>query len=323
MTTKRVDAMEQSARERRGDKAERAGAEKPFERRRASGCLWDACEALLGAGGDPKALARALDSLQLAFDCAGVAIHAVGPDGELQPLCARGEWRTAPGDLRECLGAPLSRGGERVGALDLQGRKHQRWSPDQVALVRTATGALGAALGARLELERLRLQPGRDSITGLADGQAFRERLFEELARVRRGGLAMSIVTLDVDHFAALNARYGREAGNHVLIEFALVLKVAVRDTDVLARLAGDQFAVLLPECDAGPARRLAERLRRTLEEHRFARVGRLSVSAGVASSPRDGTDALELMGGADAALDIAKKAGRRRTASLPSGHTH
>ncbi len=309
--------------ERKGDARDAGGAARVADRRAASGCLWDACEALLASQGDPEALPRALDSLLAAFDCDGVALHAVGPQGRLEPWCARGQWQSAAGDLRECIGVPLFRGRERVGALDLRGRKDQRWRPEQQSLVRPAAGALGAALGARRELERLRRAPGRDPVTGLADSKAFHQRLLEEFARAQRSGVALSVVTIDLDHFAALDTRFGRPAADQVLAECALVLKVALREGDFLARLAGDQFGVVLPDCDLAPARRLAERLRHAIEEHRFARAGRLSCSAGIASTPRDGLDATELLSAAEQALGLAKKAGRRRTAANGPSHTH
>jgi diguanylate cyclase (GGDEF)-like protein len=309
--------------ERKGDSRDGIEVPRRGDRRAASGCLWDACEALLGSLADPGALGRALDSLLQAFDCAGVALHAIGPQGRLEPWSARGEWKAVAGDLRECIGVPLFRGRERVGALDLRGRKGQRWRPEQHALVRTASGALGAALGARLELERLRRAPGRDAITGLADARAFHQRLLEEFSRAQRAGQPLAVVTLDLDHFGALATRYGGPAADEVLAECALVLKVTLRDGDFLARLGGDQFGVILPDCDVAPARRLAERLRHAIEEHRFARAGRLSVSAGVASTPRDGLDPTELLGAAEEALGLAKKSGRRRTAARGPAHTH
>ncbi len=310
-------------RERKGDATVAAEQPRVADRRVASGCLWDACEALLASQADPLALPRALDSLLAAFDCAGVALHALGPQGHLEPWCARGEWQAEPGDLRECIGVPLFRGRERVGALDLRGRKGQRLRPDQHSLVRTASGALGAALGARLELERLRRAPGRDAVTGLADSKAFHQRLIEEFARAQRGGAPLAVVSIDLDHFAALNARYGRAAGDQVLAEAALVLKVTLREGDFLSRLAGDQFGVILPDCDLAPARRLAERLRHALEEHRFPRAGRVSCSAGVASTPRDGLDATELLDAAEQALGLAKKSGRHRTAASGPAHAN
>ena len=318
-----ASSSERTPRERKGDARGALEVPRGADRRAASGCLWNACEALLVSGGDPEALPRALDALREVFDCDGVALHAVGPEGGLEPWCARGDWTDVPGDLRECLGVPLFHGRERVGALDLRGRRGQRWRPDQHALVRTASGALGAALGARLELERLRRAPGRDAVTGLPDAKAFHQRLLEEFARAQRGGTPLAVVTLDLDHFGAIVSRYGQASADQVLAECALVLKLALREGDVLARLEADRFGVLLPDCDLAPARRLSERLRHSLEEHRFSRAGRLSCSAGVASTPRDGLEATELLAAAEQALGIAKKSGRRRTATSGPAHAH
>src|SRR5262249_650937 len=156
------------------------------------------------------------------------------------------------------------------------------------------------------ELDRLRATPGRDPVTGLPDARAFRERLSETLAHSRRHGVAVGVVLVDFDHFAALNRRYGRAVGDAVLREAGLLLKLTLRESDGLARLGGDAFGAILPETDAGPAARAAERVRRALEEHRFARVGHLSASAGVVSSPRDGLEALELLDLADRTLNVA-----------------
>jgi len=314
---------ERGPRERKGDDRSQGASPRLGDRRAASGCLWDACEALLSMPADPAALERALDALLAAFDCEGAALHARSAEGELEPWCARGAWEREAGDLREAMSVPLFRGRERVGALDLLARRGQRWKPEQRSLVRTASGALGAALGARLELDHLRREPGRDEVTGLADARAFHQRMVEEMGRAEQTGVALAVVTLDLDHFAALNERFGKESGNLVLAESALVLKLALREGDFVARLGGDEFGVLLPDCDLPPARRLAERLRHALEEHRFPRVGPISVSAGVAASPRDGMDPTELLSAAERALGLAKKAGRHRTAASSPSQSH
>jgi diguanylate cyclase (GGDEF)-like protein len=295
---------------RSGDADERG------QRRRASRSLWAACEALLSA--EPRAIARALDALAQAFDCEGVAIHALAPTGTLDPLCARGEWKHKAGDLRACLSVPLHRADERVGTVDLVARAGRGWTPAQMSLVRTAAGALGAALGARLELTRLRSAPGRDSITGLPDATMFHGRLDEELARSRRQGTPVGLLMLDLDHFGALNKKYGRPTGDRTLAEVALVMRLVLRESDVIGRLGGDQFAILLPETDVVPARRCAERLLHALEEHRFERVGPLSASVGIVTAPKHGADSLTLLDAADRALGLAKKAGRRRATATP-----
>lgn len=318
-----ANAPASGPRERKGDA--RGGAEAPRQgdRRAASGCLWDACEAILSSHVDDAALERALDALLQAFECDGVALHVRNAANELEPWCARGEWERGAGDLRQAMSVPLQRGNDRIGALDLLARKGQRWKPEQLSLVRTASGALGAALGARLELETLRSQPGWDEVTGLADARTFHQRLVEEMGRAEEAGVPLAVITLDLDLFAAINEKYGRETGNQVLAESAMVLKLALREGDVIGRLGGDEFGVLLPDCDLAPARRLAERLRHALEGHRFPRVGALSVSAGVAASPRDGMDPTELLGAAARALSLAKKAGRHRTAASGPAQAH
>lgn len=258
----------------------------------------------------------ALETLRAAFGCDGVAIHAAGPSGMIEPWCALGRWQLAPRDLRDCISVPLLRGTERLGTLDLMARPGQRWTPQHLGLVRTASGALGAALGARLELERLRRQPGRDPVTGLPDERAFAERCEEELARARGVGIPLAVALVEIDRFPALTARYGGTVADGVLAEAALVVKLALRDGDVVARLSGARFGLVLPEAGAGPALRCAERVRRAIEEHRFARVARVSATAGAAASPCDGLEAVELLEKAAKALALARKSGRRRTGS-------
>ncbi len=294
-----------------------------MERRRASRSLWRACEALLSAAIDPRALDQALADLQAAFECDAVVLMARGPTGTLEPWRTCGGWASRPGDLRDCLTVPLLRGSERVGTLDLLARPGQRWQAAQLGLVRAASGALGAALGARFELESLRRQPGRDPATGLPDARSFHERLSEELARVRMHGAPLAVAVLEVNRFAALEKRFGSAVAHAVLAEAALVLRLALREADVLTRAAGARFGVLLPETEAAAALRVAERLRRTVEEHRFARVARVSLSAGVAASPRDGLDSVEILHALERALALAAKSHSAHAVAAESAQAH
>lgn len=317
--------MSDRAAERPGtepDPPQRAGdGDRIGQRRRASSSLWAACEALLSS--DRRAMQRALDDLAEAFECDGVALHVMGPGGELEPWCARGRWRQKPGELRACLTVPLRRGDEQVGTLDLVAPTGRAWNADRYGLVRTAAGALGAALGTRLELERLRDQPGRDPVTGLPDGATLRMRVAQELSRSRRDAQPVTLVMLDLDHFEGINTKYGRAAGDRVLAEAALVLRLALRESDVVARMGGDQYGILLPGTDPRPAAQVAERLARALEDHRFERVGRISASFGIATGPRGAGDTLELLDQAEKALGLAKKNGRRRVNSAPATGIH
>lgn len=305
---------------RRAADAERGPA---AARRRASRSLWEACEALLAAA-EPRSMNRALDGLLSAFDCEGVALHVLDDKGDMQPMCARGAWEsTGQGKLRACVSVPLARGTERIGSLDLWAHHGHRWKPEQLGMIRAAAGTLGAALGARLELRRLRHQPGRDSLTGLPNARAFQEQLTAELSRSVRHATPLAVLSLDIDLFAAINRRFGRPAGDRVLADAGWLLKLTLRESDVIARLADDQFIVLLPETDLSAARRCADRLRHALEGHHFARVGPISASIGVSASPRNGHDALELLEAADRALALAKKAGRRKVVCADNPRTH
>lgn len=310
----------------RADEAVRGGdpqGDERTRRRRASTALWQAVEAMLAAPAEPEALDRALESLRAAFDCDAVALHARAASGEIEPWCALGAWETGVGDLRDTLTVPLLRGRERMGELALQGKPGQRFRAGQLGLVRAASGALGAALGARLELEQLRHQPGRDPVTGLPDARTLLLRLEQELSRSRRHGPPVGLVVLELDHFDALRERYGTAVADAVLAEAALVLTLTLRTSDVVARLEDARFALVLPETDALPSLRCAERVRRMLEEHHFARAGRVSATAGVAACPRDGIDVAELVDRAEGALAVARKSGRRRVAAVPGGFAH
>ena len=104
---------------------------------------------------------------------------------------------------------------------------------------------------------------------------------------------------------------------------YPLVLKLVLRESDVVSRLDGDSFAVMMPETDRDSALRCADRVRRALEEHRFRRAGHLTASVGVAACPTDGGEAVELLDAAERALTLAKKNGRRRVMVAARGAMH
>jgi diguanylate cyclase (GGDEF)-like protein len=165
----------------------------------------------------------------------------------------------------------------------------------------------------RLVRQRLEGLARTDALTGLANHRHFQERLRAELDRAQREASQLTLIVLDVDHFAALNDDRGHRFGDRVLTEIAATLAAGVRASDVVARLGGGRFAVLLPGSSGRSAGVLADALR--------ARIARLcpdgcavAASAGVASVPGDATDASALIEAADGALQWAKRDGRDRT---------
>jgi diguanylate cyclase (GGDEF)-like protein/PAS domain S-box-containing protein len=158
-----------------------------------------------------------------------------------------------------------------------------------------------------------------DALTGLPNRRLFGERLAHELKRVRRDGQHLALLALDLDHFKAVNDRFGHDVGDSLLIEAALRIGACVREIDMVARLGGDEFVVLLCDLDAEPG--VVERIARALVERLAQPYAQLaastqlqqpSASLGIAFCPEDSADAEGLYRCADQALYAAKSAGRR-----------
>ncbi|SDO23429.1 PAS domain S-box-containing protein/diguanylate cyclase (GGDEF) domain-containing protein [Rhodoferax sp. OV413] len=162
----------------------------------------------------------------------------------------------------------------------------------------------------------LRQVASTDSLTGMASRSHFMERAETELARARRHGRPLAMVMLDVDHFKQINDRFGHAMGDEVLRMLTRTCRLLVRQQDVMGRLGGEEFSVLMPETDSAEALALAERLRTALETMPMASVRGEAVSVtasfGISSlRPDDSLDSL--LARADAGLYLSKHAGRNR----------
>jgi diguanylate cyclase (GGDEF)-like protein len=151
----------------------------------------------------------------------------------------------------------------------------------------------------------------RDGLTGLLNHRAFHLRLATEVAHAQRVGSAISLLLVDLDHFKDINDHYGHLAGDDVLRRVAEVLQDVARDGDVVARVGGEEFCVLLPNTSSIGARLPAERVRAAVAIIRDPVP--LTVSVGVSSFPEDAPIARELFERADEALYEAKRRGRNR----------
>ncbi|TDY88394.1 UNVERIFIED_ORG: diguanylate cyclase (GGDEF)-like protein [Herbaspirillum seropedicae] len=160
--------------------------------------------------------------------------------------------------------------------------------------------------------EKLSLLAVTDKLTGLANRMKLDEALDSEITRARRYGKNLSLILLDVDHFKEVNDKFGHSAGDAVLVRIAEILSTSVRATDVVGRWGGEEFLIILPECDVVAASRMAEKLRLIVERNSFTLAGNRTCSFGVAAyqSGQDGTTLVTL---ADSALYRAKNSGRNR----------
>jgi two-component system cell cycle response regulator len=166
--------------------------------------------------------------------------------------------------------------------------------------------------------EKLRFEAMHDSLTGLFNRRATMDQLDRELSRAWRVGSPVAAVMIDVDHFKSVNDAHGHAGGDAVLREVAARLRQTLRAYDTLGRIGGEEFVVLLPECDADGAAAVAERLRMLVSEKPIATSNgplRITASFGISSTSQQGPrgTAEELLRTADQALYAAKRGGRNR----------
>lgn len=160
--------------------------------------------------------------------------------------------------------------------------------------------------------DELRALSVTDALTGVHNRRYFQERLTLEMARVSRGNGDLAVIMLDIDHFKAINDRYGHAAGDRVLQVVCERIGHRLRRTDVFCRLGGEEFMVLCPDTDGHQAHRLALELWLSLRTLPFDGVGTVTASFGIASwRAPEGADDMLLR--ADSGVYAAKQAGRDR----------
>lgn len=155
-----------------------------------------------------------------------------------------------------------------------------------------------------------------DSLTGVASRRAFSEAAEAEMQRALRYRSELSLLMMDLDHFKVVNDTHGHVTGDAVLVSFAQTVQQLVRKVDMVARLGGEEFVVLLPNITAEQATALAERIREAVYTSRLHVEGKpvqFSVSIGVAQFDRRELSLAGWMARADAALYQAKEQGRNR----------
>jgi diguanylate cyclase (GGDEF)-like protein len=170
----------------------------------------------------------------------------------------------------------------------------------------------------RVEVAELRAQvdlvASADPVSGAVNRRAFLDAFRREWQRSRRYGRSLSVIMADIDQFKAINDGYGTEVGDRILRLVAQSFRKTARVSDVIGRYGGDSFAIVLPEADLQATRRVAERLRKGLENAVFEHKGRpilVTSSFGVACAEEGDPEPEALLLRADDCLYQAKRAGR------------
>lgn len=164
----------------------------------------------------------------------------------------------------------------------------------------------------RRENRRLERLATRDPLTSCYNRRSFHEHFESHWNSARRHGFPLACVLIDIDHFKLINDNYGHPAGDDVLCQFAELVRKSARDSDVICRYGGEEFAILLPHTTLDAAREAAERLRANIETSLFAEL-QVTASFGVSEMSLGANSPEVLIDQTDRCLLAAKRDGRNR----------
>jgi diguanylate cyclase (GGDEF)-like protein/PAS domain S-box-containing protein len=266
-----------------------------------------ACEQLLGYTASELAGPQALLDLVPADErqIAVAAIEALAA-GE-SPVRAEFHWRTRNGELRLIEWSNTALTGPDGSVTHLVGTgidvtETRQWAAERVAAE-----------------ERLRHMADHDALTGLYNRRRFEEELDRHIVHGRRYGVDGALLVIDLDRFKRVNDEHGHRAGDRVLAAVGRVLRGRLRESDILARFGGDEFAVLMPHGGAPEAAELANLLVTAVSREVVTPAGRLDASVGYALFEDATSSSDEVLSRADDAMYADKAEGSGTTRHLRS----
>ncbi len=208
-----------------------------------------------------------------------------------------------------------------IGTISLYAMLESRFKDDHLRILGSICQKAAPAIQNAQKFGEAQEEAAADPLTGLPNIRYLRQYFAQEIAKSRRYGCPLSILGMDLDGFKAVNDEYGHQAGDRVLVEVARVLRRSLRESDLVARHGGDEFIAALLQTTHEDALRLAENLRRVIEnislEITPGELVRVGISIGCASYPEHGSTLEGLLQVADAGmyLDKRRRAGLTATA--------
>jgi diguanylate cyclase (GGDEF)-like protein len=220
-----------------------------------------------------------------------------------------------PVEPEAMISVPLIARGALKGALNIyRAGDDAEFAEHEFHLAKSFGDAAALALDNAQIRARLEHLAQTDSLTGLYNHRFFHERLRAELTRASRSHDTVAVLMFDLDDFKRVNDVHGHGAGDQLLIQVARMARETVRGSDVVCRVGGEEFGVIMPSCDAGDALGLASRLSEALRGTEFEPAGRITVSMGVAQGPEHAMNPRELVACAEAAMMTAKARGKNQS---------
>ena len=221
---------------------------------------------------------------------------------------------TPPDEPEALITIPLIARDAVKGALNIYRLGEEaNFSDEEFELARRFADAAALALDNAQIRARLEYQAQTDSLTGLYNHRYFHERLRAELTRASRARDSVAVLMLDIDDFKRVNDVYGHGIGDQVLRDLAELLRAALRGSDVVCRLGGEEFGVIMSSCDASDALNLARRLTDSLSSIEFGPAGQITTSIGISQGPQHAMNPRELVACAEAAMMTSKARGKNQ----------
>jgi len=217
------------------------------------------------------------------------------------------------------LAFPLVGRGRTIGALVAMDRypcsKEPRLAPATLAALRRALEPGAIALDNALRVQRAEALSVTDDLTQLYNSRYLSQVLRRETKRASRSNRPLSLLFVDLDGFKSINDTHGHLFGSRALVEAGAVIRSSARETDIVARFGGDEFALVLPDTGSDGATAVGERIRERIAEHPFLNGDgldiHLTVSVGVATLPDVASSAEGLIQAADEAMYFVKDHGK------------
>ncbi len=153
-----------------------------------------------------------------------------------------------------------------------------------------------------------------DALTGAYNRNYFNDALYHEIYIADRYRAVFSLLMFDIDHFKAVNDTFGHDVGDLVLVDMVNIVRAQLRDSDIFARVGGEEFMIILPQTLIDESYELAERIRERIQDHHFTTAGNVTISIGLVSYRRHETFK-SILKRVDVALYSAKKSGRNQVA--------
>jgi diguanylate cyclase (GGDEF)-like protein len=232
--------------------------------------------------------------------------------------------RTVPGTPMEpeaLICVPLIARGQIKGALNIYREGDGvAFSETEFEIAKRFGDAAALSLDNAEIRERLEHQARTDSLTGLFNHSVFYERLLQSLQESSRTHMPLAVLMLDIDDFKHVNDVHGHAVGDELLRFLAEALRAIVRPEDVICRLGGEEFAVVMDGCGGEDAVRVAERVQSRLAAVDFPGIGRMTVSVGLALGPEHAMNPRELAACAEAAMMTAKAQGKNQVVLYDEG---